>query len=105
MYQPNQRMWSTPPQDPATQWHCIGRALVGQACIAAGMQACKFWLNTGTCLKGDTCPHMHAAPDSIPTQRSQWIAARCVPSSDNALLLSSGAVVPLLANSRNPRRY
>lgn len=37
---------------------------------------CKFWLNTGTCLKGEACPHAHSAHETRSQDRSQWISAR-----------------------------
>ena len=37
---------------------------------------CKFWINTGRCSKGSSCPYAHHAAHTLPTARRGWKQAR-----------------------------
>jgi hypothetical protein len=37
---------------------------------------CKFWINTGRCSKGSSCPYAHPAHHTLATARRGWKAAR-----------------------------
>jgi hypothetical protein len=38
---------------------------------------CKFFLNSGTCLKGVACPYAHVAPDARGAALASWVKRRC----------------------------
>ncbi|KAK9811704.1 hypothetical protein WJX72_008710 [[Myrmecia] bisecta] len=44
--------------------------------VVSSQRPCKFWLNTGVCLKGDMCKYAHSGPAGIPAVRQQWIDSR-----------------------------
>ena len=37
---------------------------------------CKYWVNTGRCLRGDTCQYQHVTPSQLPELRQGWVTAR-----------------------------
>lgn len=37
---------------------------------------CKYWVNTGRCLWGDTCQYQHVNPSQLPELRQGWVTAR-----------------------------
>ena len=37
---------------------------------------CKYWVNTGRCLRGDMCDYQHVKPSQLPELRQGWVTAR-----------------------------
>lgn len=39
---------------------------------------CKYWVNTGSCLRGDACNYQHVKPSQLPELRQGWVTARYI---------------------------